>query len=250
MTTFKEYLRLDELSGTKRLSSMSPAEAVEFVKTEFAAGKTKLRPLGKGALGVALTNGTDVFKFWYQDSAYEKYANFCIANNSPWLPKFKSKVRTLPKFIKIGDSAKSIHYVKMELLGPFTGWQGKVQLWNDPDIIRQIGGDKNNHMYVEDVFRWSRSSKKARGVTKWLLGDHKKFNDIEVDLEQFMDQMTPEIKELIEVVVGIAGILGDDDRLDFADRNMAMRGNQPVILDPIVNDDDIRINSAINDFLL
>lgn len=249
MTTFKEYLQLDELAGTKRLAGMTPAEAVEFIKNEFAAGRTKLRPLGKGAMAVALTNGTDVFKFWYQDSAYEKFANFCMANDSPWLPKFKSKVRTLPKFLKIGDSAKSIHYVKMELLQPFNPKSGELKLWDDPAIISQLGGGLGNYVEIEDIFRWSRASKKPRGVTKWLLSDHQKKYDIDVDLEQFMEELRPEIKDLITVVSGIAGILGEDDRIDHADRNMVMRGSQPVILDPIVNDEDIGINSLINDFL-
>lgn len=254
MTTFKEYLRLDELSGVnKRLTQLSPEEAVEFIKSEFAAGKTKLRPLGKGALGVALTNGTDVFKFWYQDGAYERYANFCIGNDSPWLPKFKSKVRTLPRFIKIDGNKADIRYVKMELLQPFKS-DFLMKIWTDPDIIKQIGGDKNNLTNVDQVFRWARASKKPRGVLKWLLNGHKEEKDIQVDVEQFLADVNPQLLSLIDTVVQIVNILGDDDRLDLDEdgvqRNMAMRGNQPVILDPIVNDDDIRINNQINGFLL
>lgn len=249
MNTFKEFLQLDELAGTKRLSSMSPEQAVNFIKQEFAAGKTTLRPLGKGALGVAMTNGTDVFKFWYQDSAYEKFANFCVDNPSPWLPKFKSKVKTLPKFLKIGDSSESIRYVKMELLKPFYG-NDQIDIWKNADIIKQIGGERNNFTDIETVFRWATASKTPRGVLKWLLSDHQKEQKISISLEQFMADVNPELISLIEVMTKIRALLTDDDRLDFGTRNMAMRGSQPVILDPIVNDDDIRINSEISDFLL
>lgn len=243
-------MKLQELAGTKRLSNMTPAEAVEFVKAEFAAGKTTLRPLGKGALGVALTNGTDVFKFWYQDSAYAKFANFCVDNNSPWLPKFKSKVRVLPKFLKIGDGAENINYVKMELLTPFYA-NDQIDIWTNEQIVKQIGGERNNFTDVETVFRWVTASKTPRGVLKWLLSDHQKQQKISVDLEQFMTEVNPMLLDLIDVATKIRALLGDDDRLDFANRNMAMRNRtQPVILDPIVNDDDIRINNAINDFLL
>lgn len=247
MTTFKEFL--NELSGTKRLSAMSPEQAVNFVKQEFSAGKTTLRPLGKGALGVAMTNGTDVFKFWYQDSAYEKFANFCVDTNSPWLPKFKSKVRTLPKFLKIGDGAENIHYVKMELLQPFTG-NGMIKIFDNEDIISKIGGGNKNITDFETVFRWATASKTPRGVLKWLLSDHQKVNKISDNLEQYLEQVSPELLSLVEVMTKIRALLTDDDRLDFGTRNMAMRGNQPVILDPIVNDADIRINSEISDFLL
>lgn len=242
-------MKLQELAGTKRLSNMTPAQAVDFVKSEFAAGKTTLRPLGKGALGVALTNGTDVFKFWYQDSAYEKFANFCVGNDSPWLPKFKSKVRTLPKFLKIGDGAENIHYVKMELLQPFSG-SDEIRIFDDEDLIKQIGGEKNNITSFENVFRWATASKAPRGVLKWLLGDHQKTHKISIDLEQHWENVSPAMYSLVDVMTKIRALLSDEDRLDFGTRNMAMRGTQPVILDPIVNDDDIRINNAINDFLI
>jgi len=242
-------MKLYELSGAKRLSQLTPAEAVDFIKAEFAAGKTKLRPLGKGALGVALTNGTDVFKFWYQDSAYAKFANFCVDNPSPWLPKFKSKVRVLPKFLKIGDGAENINYVKMELLTPFHG-NDQIDFFKDEDVIKQIGGERNNFTDMETVFRWATASKTPRGVLKWLLSDHQKQQRISVDLEQFLPNISPELYSLVEVMTKIRALLTDDDRLDFGTRNMAMRGNQPVILDPIVNDADIRINREISDFLL
>jgi hypothetical protein len=242
-------MKLNELTGAKRLSQMTPAQAVDFIKAEFAAGKTTLRPLGKGALGVALTNGTDVFKFWYQDSAYAKFANFCVDNPSPWLPKFKSKVRVLPKFLKIGDGSANINYVKMELLKPFHG-NDQIDIWKDEAIVKQIGGERNNFTDIENVFRWATASKTPRGVLKWLLDDHQKQQRISVDLQEFMPQVNPELLSLIEVMTKIRMLLTDDDRLDFGTRNMAMRGNQPVILDPIVNDDDIRINKEISDFLL
>lgn len=249
MISFKEYL--NELSGAKRFGKLSPEEAVELIKSEFAAGKTGLRPLGKGALGVALTNGTEVIKFWYQDSAYERFANFCYNNDSPWLPKFKTKVRTLPKFLKIGDGKADIRYVKMELLQPFKG-DYRLKLWDDAKIIDQIGGDKNNYTSIEQVFRWARASKTPRGILKWLLNNHKEEKKIQVDVEQFLADVNPLLLSLIDTIVQIVKILGDDDRLDLDEdgvqRNMVMRGNQPVILDPIVNDDDIRINNEINKF--
>ena len=239
-------MKLHELSGAKHLAKLNPEQVVDFIKREFAAGKTSLRPLGKGALGVALTNGTDVFKFWYQDSAYSKFANFCVDNPSPWLPKFKSKVRVLPKFIKIGDGAENINYVKMELLQPFTG-NDRIKIFDDANIV---GGDKNNYTDFETVFRWATSSKTPRGVLKWLLSDHQKVHSISANLEEHLTDVSKPMLELIEVMTKIRALLTDDDRLDFGTRNMALRGNQPVILDPIVNDADIRINSEISDFLL
>lgn len=242
-------MKLQELAAAKRLSQMTPAQAVEFVKAEFADGRTSLRPLGKGALGVALTNGTDVFKFWYQDSAYAKFADFCADNPSPWLPRFKSRVRTLPKFLKIGDGSADIRYVKMELLRPFNG-SDQIDIFDDPEVVRSIGGERNNFTDVETVFRWATASKTPRGVLKWLLDAHQKDRRISVDLQELAPQVSPRLLELIEVLTRIRALLTGDDRLDFGTRNMAMRGSQPVILDPIVNDDDIRINREISDFLL
>ena len=87
---------LTELTGIKAIKDKNPLEILQWIKDQIGAGRTGLRFLGKGSHGVALTDGTTVFKFWHRDSAYEQFVDFARYKDYACLPKFKSSVKHLP----------------------------------------------------------------------------------------------------------------------------------------------------------
>lgn len=256
-------MRLDELAGAKKLSDMTPEQAIEFLEKEFAAGRTTLRPIGAGSNGVALTNGQNVFKFWHRDGAYERFVKFCQREQSRFLPKFKSDVRTLPRLFSTlksfrDDDAgvlRGVKYVKMELLAPFKG-DDSFQIWNDKKILDAIGvGRKDtdpygvlNYMGFESMFLWSGMGDTPREALVELLTHHADINDADVDLVPYMEKMNRDLIEMMGVLVRMHKFMGKDDRMDYGKRNLAMRGEQVVILDPIVDDNDLALNQAMMDF--
>jgi hypothetical protein len=260
-------MKLQELAGAKRFNSTEGGgitDALDLLQAEFEAGRTSLRILGTGANGVALTNGTSVFKFWHRDSSYEKFVNFCHENNSPFLPKFTSKIKNLSPRVFYTATAdedgenivKGVKYVKMELLKPYKG-QGGCEVWADKNIQKAIGVDDPeldeygvvNFMSYEDIWNCSGMSRTPRGALMELLSHHAFLNDhLEYEeLVPYLEKMNREIIDMVGVLVKLHTVFGKEDRLDFGPRNMALRGDQVVILDPIVNDNDIIVNNMIMD---
>lgn len=240
-------MKLFELSGIKQFRDLKAVEAVARLKREFASGRTKLRFLGHGESAVALTDGTSVFKLWYKDSAYEKFVECALENqDNPFFPKFKSAPKTLPKLIKITNQPGDIRYVKMELLEPYT-LSTFIELFTDKDILDEIGAqDKaRNRLSFHILFDVANEGGSADEMFKKAIKVHCRNEGIKVDLMAYKDSINPELRKFIEALALIEAKMGDNDEFDYGRKNMAQRGNQPVILDPVCNAMDNNISAAV-----
>jgi hypothetical protein len=258
-------MRVDELTGIKHLRGESPAGIVDWLHKEFQAGRTKLRLLGRGSNGVALTNGTDVFKFWMFDSAYEDFVEYCLANpDNPWLPKFKSRIKTIPRVfanLDVWDTegdpidATKVRYVKMELLSPYK--KGGFKVFTNPKIAEIIEeeDDLANYVSVDTLMQsgqeFSGDPRKDAKTLIWIMTD---VRGHDAPYIQYAKYINPEL-------IGFCSALGDvakkalhgEQRFDAGGRNLAQRGDQIVILDPLVDDGDMELNERflfISDIVL
>lgn len=247
-------MRVDELTGIKHLRNLAPQQVIDWLQTEFDAGRSKLRPLGRGSNGVALTNGTDVFKFWMFDSAYESFVEFCLKNqDNPYLPKFHSKIRTLPRIFNSIEAwnyegnpidASKVKYVKMEMLEPFkhpgftlfADQKIRAKIEEEDDLANYVSaktlmecGTEFNGNYQHDLM--------------WLIEDlMMDIKGFDAPYLQYIKHINPEVMNFITALGSIAEELGADYEFDPGDRNLAMRGKQIVFLDPVVDDADMDLN--------
>lgn len=230
----------------KQFRDLKAVEAVARLQREFKAGRTNLKFLGHGQSGVALTDGETVYKFWFKDSSYEKFVECALAHQSnPFFPKFKSKIKTLPNFIKINTHPGDIRYVKMEMLQP---WKltSDYQIWEDQAVIAKLGADKIlNRMRFELMFDAVESGKSLDALLDLCLDNHRKQEGIKFDLKAYRDSVNPDIVELLKSLILIDRALGSSDYFDYQRSNIASRGNQLVILDPVCNDADANISAAV-----
>lgn len=233
-------MRIDELIGAKKFRSMSPVQAVDFVRKEFMAGGTKLRPLGRGTNGVALTDGEDVFKFWWRDSAYEDFIKLAMQNqDNPLYPKFKSKVKTLPSFLKIGGGGRApadIKYVKMEKLQPYS--TVNIPVLNDVHVPESR--NKVDVMWLGDHATGNNPDSLIRDYLAYL--DRAGMDGF---YQKNFSKVSPEFRNLAKTLVDISKLTEKGHELDLGARNFALRGDQLVMLDPVSNDADIDINDMM-----
>lgn len=234
-------MKLLELAGIKQFRTLKPEDAVERLTREHAIKRTSLKLLGNGANAVALTDGTNVYKFWREDSAYEKFINFCLRHDSDFLPKFKSKIKVIPKLLKAQGKPIDIKYIKMELLSPMKSGDF-MPIWLDPAIAKHVETFKNR-AWFEVIFDCSEGNTPAKALEKLLT----KVVPATPDFQplEYIEQVNPALKELIGIACGLAELLDTYDRFDYHLANMALRGKQPVILDPIVNEQDLDINDQL-----
>lgn len=250
---------LTELTGIKKLSVKSAKGIIVWLKREFLTGGSRLRVLGHGANGFALTNGKTVFKFWARDSAYEQFVLYAMKNqDNPFLPKFKSRIRTLPRAFSIEDfdaPVQKAKYVKMELLQPFKG-AAVIPMFKDPEIIAHI--DKfisnldpdfesveiGNDVPLEDIFDHTATlfhpndDKHNISVVLDMLC-HGKYGT-EFPYERFISKIDQQFLLFLRTIGAIADLV--DVEFDYGKRNFALRGQQLVILDPVCNDADLEFN--------
>lgn len=183
-------------------------------------------------------------KFWHRDSTYEKFVDYCLANpNNPFLPKFLSKVKSLPLDINSididGNVITGIKYAKMELLQLYD--ETNIQLL-DPDVEGGGAFDIMEVMYMVDKFE------SLDNITHELVKLYMEENDIvDYDFIDNIHHIHPTALGFIETVFDIKQkvLTNYNDMLDSGYDNLAMRGNQIVILDPVANDDDLTSNISM-----
>ena len=118
-------MNLAELLGVKHLYDKS----LDAVEKEFTKGSVYKR-LGQGATATAFAQGDEyVYKFWLQDTAYEKYVEYCLDNqDNPHIPIFYSDIKNLHSFFtRVENFPDKIRYIKMERFKPINGktpWPG------------------------------------------------------------------------------------------------------------------------------
>lgn len=240
-------MRLDELAGIKKFRDKNVNEVIDFIQKEFLNGKTKLKYLGNGANGVALTDGTTVYKFWMFDSAYEDFINYAIKHqDNPFLPKLKSKIRTLPRVFNSIEAwdyqgrnldASKVKYVKMEYLDRCTKRYFKV--FDTEDIVKQ------NSISVIDLFKVAHKFKGDPKKDLSQIADIMVSNDVwshNFKAAQYEDKVNKDLLNFVMTLGSIYSGLKFQHTFDYNPGNLAMRGDQIVILDPVYNARDIDLN--------
>jgi hypothetical protein len=217
-------MKLNELVGVKKFIGMNSTEVLDFLKNT----QGKLKPLGSGANAAALTDGTDVYKFWLIDSAYDKFIKYVQANQqNPFLPKLKSAVKTIPAFfLRHKNAPDKIKYIKMEKLSPVEyvssyyysvspGFEEKLNIYDAIDAIEALPRRASFAEVLENL---------KNSISK------KPFT-INEDAVAFLKTMYE-----------IYALVGGGAYIDFHDGNFMLRGDQLVFLDPLANGDDVDLN--------
>src|ERR1035437_2295795 len=112
-------MKLFELTGVHGQREKDMIQLLKDIKGEGS----KFKIAGEGVFAQVLSheNGM-IYKFWAQDSAYEKFIEFVQKNqDNDHLPKLKSKIKELSSFFKKPeDFPDKVKYIKMEKLEPIT----------------------------------------------------------------------------------------------------------------------------------
>jgi hypothetical protein len=229
-------MQLDELMGVKKFATMNHSDVIEYINSTFGPGK--FEEIGGGSNGVALARGDTVYKFWFKDSAYEDFVSYCEKNKSnPYLPKFKSGVKELPAFfVRSLEAPDRIRYIKMERLT--VNRQAAIQVTEPP------------HAQIQGIeYLCDRMSSLLKGMSVDKLLDHyvKFFDDEEIDAPV---KLTAEFKLLIKTMGDLFKITSNSGHIfDIHEGNFLVRGEQPVIIDPMANESDLGINYQISNFV-
>lgn len=217
-------MKLNELVGVKKFIGMNSTEVLDFLKNT----QGKLKPLGSGANAVALTDGTDVYKFWMLDSAYDKFIKYVQANQqNPFLPQLKSAVKTIPAFfLRHKNAPDKIKYVKMEKLSPVqnvTGYEYPVS----PDFAEKLN--------IDDAIDAIEALPRRSSFTEVL-------EKLKNNISKKPFTMDPNTVAFLKTMHEIYGLVGGGAYIDFHDGNFMLRGDQLVFLDPLADDEDVELN--------
>lgn len=252
-------MKLFELTGIKHLKDKSPKELIQYITGENNAGRTKLTILGAGSNGVALTDGSNVFKFWHRDSSYENFIQYAMKNqNNPHVPKIKSKIKTLPFNIESsndGDTIKGIRYIKMEKLNPLPDSNVKINILSDKGCDELGVTTKTTEMRFDDVMLHCLFAPSvevacqglAQGILKQKNKDHNTDKLEKPYSAGFLELFDRNFIGLINTLRDfILSSISEEDFPDLHSGNFLLRNTgQLVIVDPIANMTDITLNADL-----
>lgn len=241
------YHEINELAGVKRFADMTATEVLDHFRSTFGNGQIKL--LGQGANGAAVMIGNSVYKFWMQDSAYTAFVQYCQKNtNNALLPKFTSNIKKIPAFfIRHEDAPDYVNFVKMEKLTsnrnilnyPF---DLKYQSYEDEFAKIDDGEvDITTIKLATALFYFDRLQDSEIPILTQFTNFISKYHHMKYKTDILGDELTLFINTLWNIKqLGFA--------LDLHDENFIMRDDQLVILDPITNKDDLKLNLAFSKF--
>jgi hypothetical protein len=232
-----DFMKILELLGVKKFAGMTSREVIDFVKS---MDSSKLKVLGRGANAVALTDGKAVYKFWLVDSAYEDFIKYAAANQSnPFLPKLLSPVKTLPAFfVRSAKAPDVVKFVKLELLEPLSG------AWGIEDEELQItkGSEQKLEIKNELFGIIERNHQKPFKEVLQKIAD-------EAWEKTAVSKLNPAIVKLAQAIYDVQKMVGVNAHLlDLHSGNFMLRGKQLVIIDPIANRADLRLNNEFEVF--
>lgn len=216
-------MRLFELTGIKnKTNDMSLDDLFQYYMNSSGYKK-----LGSGLTGVVLKHPTknEVIKFWFDDYGYESFVDYALTHKNKHLPKILSKPKTITlhtKNIENNKTAKKIKYIRTEYLTPFTD---NIKLFGIPYekfcvLLKSMGGQSNK----DDIVTKTSFIVNNKSTYKILGIDIDK-----IDIEEFRDF----IKVYMDI---IKSVNGDIVWADLHWDNIMMRGNTPVIIDPIADE--------------
>jgi hypothetical protein len=223
---------LKELLGLKRFRDFSPNETVRYLRDQLTG---KLRFLGHGSHGVALTDGKKAFKFWIFDSAYEDYIKLARKHqDNPFFPKLLSPIRELPRLFKDISEEHPVKYIKLEMLEEVTY----------DDLKIKIAENFEEEVHAADIFdRW------CEVEPAYLQDELAKY--YEVSIATF-ERLTPEFQEMYEFARMLlkelrvsTGVHVHGHTFDISSANVMRRGSQLVFIDPICNRYDLQLSIRV-----
>lgn len=231
-------MNLNEITGIKTLKGVEAKDLI--TKAELFTGRVHV--IGHGNNGIVLSDGKNIYKFWIKDAAYSAFVEACQGTTNPWLPVFKSRIRTLKKFYKGHD----VSFVKMEKLSEVSN---NGQLYFAPFADRKV------HFNLLDVIDCSVSAGLGNspedfmdlllttGFVSELTYDEKK------NLRATNPKPSEQLKSLfaaLKLIEALKDKTGADSDTG-ADGNILTRGQQPVFADPIVTLEDLDFNDGFLD---
>lgn len=231
--------------GVKQFANMNAQEILDYIRNTL--GSNNIQVLGQGSMGAALKIGSTVYKLWQQDSAYTDFVEYARANsNNPYLPKFFTDVKRMPAFfVRHEESGDYVNYVRMEGLDPLGHLlddtfplKVEYQDYEDEDERGHLGRIKVqsvlnivNNLPDSVIHPMIQFQLKLNSMT----GHEYELEDFPAELKLFVETIT-EIKQL-------------GHNLDLHPGNFMSRGGkQLVIMDPIANQEDLKLNRIFSKF--
>jgi hypothetical protein len=229
-------MKLIELFGVKKYHK----ETFESLVKAFQAD-TGYKFLGKGYFAYVFKHPTkdEVLKFWIQDTAYEKYIDYCKQNSSPYLPKIYGSVKSLSTFHKrLAGFPEKIKYVRMEYLIELSN--NDLKAAHTPKQIIDSMTHFFSRISPEKYLEYTKSGEWDPRA--------KRLRQVEVDI-YWPNGIPSNIIELYETASKLP--LAEMERLDLHANNIMVRpsDNHLVLSDPVASDSDIDVMDEINDLI-
>lgn len=236
---------LTELIGVKKFKDMSSDEIRTYLEKTFNAanGPMKVKLLGQGAHAVAVQIGNYAYKFWLVDDAYERFAEYAIKHqDNPLMPKIYGGIKSVPAFFLKHEAAPArVKYVKLELLQPVESEQHSlVVLENNPSTIRL-------DRFIANTYRWIHDADWQKSLMSWIPGAVRP-PSFEFPEGTTFDDLSDELKLWATTCRELYDINNQESDLDLHSENLMARGNQPVILDPVADENSMNLNLMFERF--
>lgn len=240
---------LTELIGVKKFKEMTSDEIRTYLEKTFNAanGPMKIKLLGQGAHAVAVQIGSFAYKFWLVDDAYEKFAEYAIKHqDNPLMPKIYGGIKSMPAFFVKHEAAPArVKYVKMELLQPLQS--GSIKIVVIPGFSDTLGLDR----FISNSYRWIHNETWKEDFLKWIPNAvPSQMYDGKYALPEgaTFDDLSYELKLWATTCRELYDLNHQEADLDLHSENLMARGNQPVILDPVADENSMNLNSMFERF--
>ena len=201
-------MKLNELHGYKQYADKDLQGIVDYLKSKgtiFA---------NNGKYSKVIIGNNYVYKIWVDDLAYEDWLRVCRKHEgNPWVPKLIGPTRPMKLFFKHVEFNERISELKIQKMEKLEAIPDLVKSGYFAQILDELIGD--------DVFSNEEEFKHALKVKLT-----KQTYDNDLILSKSL--------ELYEVISDIKHMLNTNEYInDMHLENFMMRGNQPVITDPL-----------------
>jgi hypothetical protein len=154
-----------------------------------------------------------VYRIWVHDSGYEDWLRYCETHQSKYLPKVLSKVRTLNVTFKRLPKDLKLKVVKLERLDPIDN----VNFENALAVFNQL------------IFRMRLSKIKTLSIDELIEEMKNVPDDTYEEPGPHIESVVRHYEGFFEYIQGLVETLNDI----AGDNNVMMRGDTPVLSDPL-----------------
>ena len=173
----------------------------------------------EGAFSKVIIGNSYVYKIWVNDPAYEDWLRVCRNEENSWVPKLIGPIKLMKIFFKRNDQVPENpkdHYFPSTL---------KIQK------IEKLATNPN-----ENDSKIFANCISELIDTKFSISDLSKILMTELDNTEFnIDLIVSKADELYTIILAIRNLVKHEHNIDLHSQNFMMRGDQPVITDPIMN---------------